>query len=489
MRFLAWIALGLGLALTWAQTQKSPPLDLGHQIALGYTGVSEQAFDHHGLLALGAGWTIVSHPSSPERTLRYVNHPALSLLLLRPLYLAFGRTYRGLQYGMLLGWFLALAGVAWRVGLVDRKIAAVTVLLMATCPGVRFATLACPPFFGLPFWLLSLAIWASWRRSTGPWSYGAYAVVSLLASLSDWNSYGVPAVLSLFALGAPAGRKWSEACRAISPWVAGLLLNLGHGVWVLGGVPAYLAQLENIQRSLGPFGMDTLECLTQFGRFMIDNAGAIVPVAALAAVSSLRQVRGAGQGRIVVELLLAGAIPCALFWSRTVTHDFWPFLLVPGLSAFVSVKAAGWKSRSLAMGIIAAGVGLNLAWTTWEFQRDSSRHFERRAESITRLGGAGDVCVFPDYGSAFGARFFAQRTVIPQVQDRARLIDALDLLAKGGGPISRVWMCLPAELVPEFPWFASLPYVPGTLGQVPWDQGSQLFVGELDVPAFRRSGL
>jgi hypothetical protein len=480
------VVLGIGVALALQASHVASPfgLSLGDQISAGYTGISQRAFDARGVAGAHGMWTQVFDAADARLHLAYVHHPALPLQLLRPFYMACERSDRGLRLGMLfllVGLALVLAlGVA-RDG---RDASLATALLALSMPGlVRHGLLVCPPLFGLPG--LALAAVCGRRVLAAP-SIGAwllYAAAAFLAGLCDWNAYGLVPALVIAGKGF---RTWPRRLLLFGlPFGAAFLVHAGWAAMALGGMERLPEAGARILQILGPFGAGLETVLRGWSAHLLQALGVPgVLVLVLALVARVR--RGPGRGEVpgLASILATAALAASLvFWSRSATHDFWNVLFVPAAAAAAGpLHAAACRRRPrLAAGILLGVAACGLVPGELAFRRDRSDLNRERGAALEALLPADAVLLSLDYATAFGARFYARRTVIPEVKGPAHFAFARKLVAPLRADGRPVFVAVPAAQIHEHAWVRDLELLPGSLRQVEFPGGA-LVMAQLAPP-------
>lgn len=483
---LAGVAVTVACHVAWIDE----PFDrsLGHVISAGYLGYAERAFDAHGVLPLQGQWSLFFHPSAPEVHRGYLNHPPLPLLVYRAGWLAFGRNEASLRITSLALWLVFVAAFARVTSrLAGTAAGAIAVVLVSTAPtALEYGNLVCPPLFALPWMMLATAAFCGGGGPPTRARLGWYFLWAFVAALFDWNAYGLVAGLWVWILLLPVrpARPWRLAFLAGLPFGAGILVYAGWCVWASGGFGPFLDHLDNVRSMLEAYTHTFGTWWWATGVYFDHNYGWPLNVlAGLGLVLVLVRLRGRSTSafdRLTLSMVVAGVVPCAIFWSRTGTHEFWILLLAPSMALLAARTLLTLRAFLMRRGlpgpaVALAGLVLVAAFGTWsgiglhaKYRTDILRDRGRCLDDLVARGvlDPADVVLFPDYDSMFASRFYTSVPVIPQVWHPRMFDRVMKYLHPGREEIGRIWMAIPASIFTEHPWVADpvdgLPFVFGT---------------------------
>lgn len=399
-RLLAWLVLLGGVAFgawsTWIPVTE--PFRFGflaHNAAryalAGRNYVRDGFLAHGGVPNLTPGRV----PDDGTPRIPYVHHPPLAPLVVGVAFAVLGESERAAQ----LPFWIAGLCVPWFVFVLARR------LLVGIGPHVAAAVAASVPISAIygghvdpqgPFVVLGvlgmLIGWARWRER-GAQGWPVLACVALLVGLaSDWSAAYAAGFLALAEFVGRGARRESRVgllpavcvvfVVAFVAWIRASGLSVGGDFTGSAGI-----------RSWGALAMPGVDVGAELVKWLRGVAAMFTPAAlaltVLTAVPALRRAAtrdGADAGRTLFVLLATGIAHVLLFPAGAFIHDYWTFLLVPGVAIASGVVVEALRRASerrfgegfsvLCVGLVFVAIG-HSTWTSranWLAREGDPRH-------------------------------------------------------------------------------------------------------------------
>ena len=445
-RPLALLGVLLALALVVRVADAPDPFSgkgFKSAFATHTTGSFAKNFADHGFAEasfMPYHWRVELEDGSVRRHW-YAHHPPLYALLSGASLAVFGRAEWALGFPWLLFSLAAVVSLHRFFALVwGERVALVAALFLAVIPlSSWYATLSWCDGALIFLYGLLLHRYVLWMRSGANHHVAPMALWVFALGLFDWAGHFLLPGLGLHALVIAWRRGGWRACLPLAALPAAAVLSIGvHRVHMLLVLPPEVADADTshtlawVTSYPVPFGEF---CRTQWRYFLKYQTEA---VAALELAGVALWLVAAARGRLSAERWLAlvllppGLIYVFLLPGRSINHDFFLFISLPGLGlaaacAYVALervlrragKPLAWLAPLLLL-LVVAGTGRRYL-RIWA--ENKSDRIERLVESewLAPLLADERAVVLTTTGNGLSLPFYAEAPILDGVDDVARL--------------------------------------------------------------------